>query len=268
MATALARAATSARPALYSLTISTDRRDRVAVQRLRHRVFSAEPGFRLPDDAASRDGRDADRFDDHCDHLLVRYEPTGEVVGCYRMLPPDAAERAGGYYSANEFDLTGLAPHRNRIVEMGRACVAAEHRTGSVVALMWSGILGYLELTRHDVVMGCVSVPMERPGTDRGGDVRGVRDLVRSRHAYEPGVVTPRRRVVVGGRTLDEIAPPPRTAVPPLMRGYLRIGARVCGEPSFDPEFDVADFVTVLALADADRRYLERLRGAADAVRS
>ncbi|WP_064077609.1 GNAT family N-acetyltransferase [Prescottella equi] len=246
----------------YSLLVSSDREHRSAAQALRYRVFAAEPGFVIP---ASDDRLDADRFDDFCDHLLVRDNATDEFVGCYRMLPPDAAIAAGGYYTATEFDLEALDPTGRRVVEMGRACVDAEHRSGSVLALMWAGILHYLQLTGHDTVMGCVSVPMQdRPDAVAGANVRGVRDFLLGRHAAEPSSwVRPLRPVRVDGRPLDDIAAPLRPAVPPLLRGYLRLGAKICGEPAHDPDFGVADFVALQTLHDADTRYLERLQRAA-----
>lgn len=240
----------------YSLTVSTDPGHREAAQRLRRRVFAAEPGFRLP--AGSGD-LDEDRFDEFCDHLLVHDHETGTVVGCYRMLPPDAARAAGGYYTATEFDLTVLDPHRLGAVEMGRACVDPAHRSGTVLTLMWAGILRYLELTGHTWVFGCVSVPMcAQPGEEPGANVLAVRDLLLARHA-----ATPERRVRPL-RPVPATDPSGRAVLPPLLRGYLRLGARICGEPAHDPDFGVADFVALLSLHDADARYLSRLRSAAE----
>lgn len=246
----------------YSLIVSSDREHRVAAQRLRYRVFVSEPGFSIP---ASPFELDADAFDDFCDHILVYDDLTGDYVGCYRMLTPDAAARAGGYYTATEFDISAIDPAARRVVEMGRACVDPAHRNGSVLGLMWSGILQYLELTGHEWVMGCVSVPITpHPGSVPGADVRGVRDFVLNKHAspLERRAV-PRNPVVLGGRTLDQIAPPARVTMPPLLRGYLRMGAVICGEPAYDPAFGVADFVALQGLHSANKRYLDRLRSAA-----
>lgn len=247
----------------YSLVVSTEASDRLAAQRLRYRVFSGEPGFRIPDAGG---GSDADRFDEFCDHVLVRDRVTDDVVGCYRMLPPEAAREAGGYYTATEFDLSALDPHGRGLVEMGRACVDPAHRSGSVLTLMWAGILHYLEATGHNEVVGCVSVPMRTtPDEPEASNVRAVRDLLLERHAVEPAArVRPLNPVMVEGHPLDEIAPLPRPVVPPLLRGYLRLGARICGEPAHDPDFGVADFVAILAVDRADTRYLARLRAAAE----
>ncbi|MFR9752060.1 GNAT family N-acetyltransferase [Nocardia sp. 004] len=260
---------TSARPAVsgeersrYSLVVSSDLEHRVAAQRLRYGVFADEPGFRIPDNGT---GLDADHFDEYCDHILVRDDISEEFVGCYRMLPPDKVIAAGGYYTATEFDLAQLDPVGMRTVEMGRACVVPEHRNGSVLTLMWAGILHYIQLTGYEWVMGCVSVPMrETPADPPGVNVRGVRDMLLGKHACDPERrVRPYRPVHVDGRTLDELTPPARPKLPPLVRGYLRLGAEVCGEPAHDPDFAVADFVALLGLDTINTRYLNRLRDAA-----
>ncbi|MEZ0366562.1 GNAT family N-acetyltransferase [Mycobacterium sp. pUA109] len=245
----------------YSLLLSTDPALIEAAQRLRYEVFSTEPGFALSDTA---DGVDADRFDEYCDHLLVRDDSTGALVGCYRMLPPTGAVAAGGLYTATEFDVTALDPLRPSLVEMGRAVVRTGHRNGAVVLLMWAGILAYLDRCGYDYVTGCVSVPVYGDGPP-GSQLRGIRDFVQRRHA-SPYRLTPYRPVRIDGRSLDDIAAPPRPVLPPLLRGYLRLGARICGEPAHDPAFGVGDFPALLAKRDADTRYLRRLRSVAAAA--
>jgi putative hemolysin len=247
----------------YTLLLSTDPDLIDAAQRLRHDVFTSEPGFAL---AGSADGRDADRFDEYCDHLLVRDDRTGELVGCYRMLPPPGAIAAGGLYTATEFDVRALDVLRPSLVEMGRAVVRADHRNGAVVLLMWAGILAYLDHAGYDHVTGCVSVPVAGAADEPAGtQIRGVRDFVLRRHAA-PYTVHPYRPVLVDGKTLDEIDPPARVTVPALMRGYLRLGAKVCGEPAHDPAFGVGDFPALLDKRQADVRYLRRLRSVSSAA--
>lgn len=247
----------------YTLLLSTDPALIDAAQRLRHDVFTSEPGFGLE---RASDGRDADRFDEFCDHLLVREDNTGELVGCYRMLPPPGAIAAGGLYTATEFDVSELDELRPSLVEMGRAVVREDHRNGGVVLLMWAGILAYLDRCGYDYVTGCVSVPVQGGhGEVPGGQLRGVRDFVRKRHASEY-TVYPYRPVIVDGRGLDDIEPPTRIAVPPLMRGYLRLGAKVCGDPAHDPDFGVGDFPALLDKRQADVRYLHRLRSVVQAT--
>lgn len=250
----------------YSLLLSTDPALIVAAQRLRYDVFSTEPGFGLPEVRAAPEadaGRDHDRFDEHCDHLLVREDNSGELVGCYRMLSPTGAIAAGGLYMATEFDVRALDSLRPSLVEMGRAVVRSDHRNGAVMLLLWAGILAYLDRCGYDYVTGCVSVPLCGAGETPGSQLRGIRDFVLRRHSAAPGYrLLPYRPVVIDGHSLDEIAPPPRPVIPPLMRGYLRLGARICGEPAHDPAFGVGDFPALLDKRDADTRYLRRLRSA------
>ena len=250
----------------YSLLLSTDATLIEAAQRLRYDVFTSAPGFTLPTGA---DGRDVDRFDEYCDHLLVRDDDTGELVGCYRMLAPAGAIAAGGLYTATEFDVRAFDPLRRSLVEMGRAVVRDGHRNGGVVLLMWAGILAYLDKYDYDYVTGCVSVPIsdQADGDAPGSQLRGVRDFILSRHAAPPQYrVRPYRPVRIDGKAIDDIAPPPRPSVPALMRGYLRLGAQVCGEPAHDPDFGVGDFCVLLDKRRADTRYLRRLRSVSAAT--
>jgi putative hemolysin len=248
----------------YSLLLSTDPALIESAQRLRYDVFRQEPGFTLTGQDA---GLDVDRFDEHCDHLLVREDNSGELVGCYRMLSPTGAVAAGGLYTATEFDIQALDGLRPSLVEMGRAVVRKDHRNGAVVLLMWAGILAYLDRCGYDYVTGCVSVPVNGDGGPPGAQIRGVRDFVLRRHAAPPQYrVYPHRPVIIDGRPLDEIPAPARPMIPPLMRGYLRLGARICGEPAYDADFGVGDFPALLDKRQADTRYLRRLRSVAAAT--
>jgi len=246
----------------YTLLLTNDSTHIEAAQRLRCEVFSTEPGFAFADDT----GFDSDRFDEFCDHILVRDDDSGSIVGCYRMLPPPGAIAAGGLYTATEFEIGALDALRPSMVEMGRAVVRGDHRNGAVVLMMWSGILAYLDRCGYDHVIGCVSVPTHGMGKP-GSELRGVRDVVRRRHfAAAEHIVVPYRPVVLDGLGLDQIEPPARPAMPPLIRGYLRLGARICGDPAHDPEFGVGDFPALLDKRRADVRYLNRLRSASAAA--
>src|SRR6202789_881206 len=202
----------------YSLLLSTDPAQVEAAQRLRYDVFSSEPGFAL---TRQDTGLDVDRFDEHCDHLLVREDNSGELVGCYRMLSPAGAVAAGGLYTATEFDIEALDSLRPSLVEMGRAVVHRDHRNGAVVLLMWAGILAYLDRCGYDYVTGCVSVPVAGDGEPPGTQIRGVRDFVMRRHAAPANCrVHPPRPVIIEGRPPGAVSPPSRPVIPPLMRGH------------------------------------------------
>jgi putative hemolysin len=234
----------------YSLLVARDDDEVRAAQRLRHQVFATEMGATLHSPV---DGLDVDRFDEFCDHLVVRDETSGEIVGTYRMLPPERAAAAGGLYSDTEFDLTALAGLRGSLVETGRSCVHPDHRTGAVVGLVWAGIARYMLLSGHSYLAGCASVPL----ADGGTEAAGVWDVVRRKHfAPDDFGVTP-----LHPWDVDAHPVPARPVVPPLLRGYLRLGAWICGRPAYDPDFGVADFFVLLPLDRVDQRYLKFFLG-------
>ncbi|KMS90128.1 GNAT family N-acetyltransferase [Prauserella rugosa] len=236
--------------ARYSLRVASGQDEVLAAQRLRHRVFAEEMGAQLEPGA---DGLDIDHYDEYCDHLVVIDDVTDEIVGTYRMLPPDRALQAGGLYSDTEFHLDNLDPLRGSLVETGRSCVDARHRTGAVVSLVWAGIARYMLLSGHRYLAGCASVPL----ADGGAQAAGVWDIVRGKHfAGEEHRVSPRHPW-----PSDTVARPSRPVLPPLLRGYVRLGARVCGAPAHDPDFGVADFFVLLDLQQVDARYLKFFLG-------
>ncbi|GGY41127.1 GNAT family N-acetyltransferase [Streptomyces omiyaensis] len=230
----------------YVVGLARDRDEVRAAQRLRHLVFAGEMGARLD---GPEPGLDTDAFDAHCDHLLVREETTGEVVGTYRILPPERAAAAGRLYSETEFDLTRLAPLRHDLVEVGRSCVHPAHRNGAVIALIWAGLARYMTRTGHEWLAGCCSVPL----ADGGALAAATWDTVKARHlAPEEYWVTPHKLW-----NADAVRRPEgRTELPALLRGYIRLGAWVCGAPAHDPEFGVADLYVLLSLRRTHPRYL------------
>jgi putative hemolysin len=213
-------------------------------------VFAGEMGATLPSPIV---GLDLDPFDDFCDHLVVRDDSSGAIVGTYRMLPPDRAEMAGKLYADTEFDLGALDALRGSLVETGRSCVHPEHRSGAVVSLVWAGIARYMLLSGHRYLVGCASVPV----LDGGSYAAGVWDIVRQRHyasaAYRTYPLRPWES--------EGIPRPDRSVLPPLLKGYLRLGAVVCGPPAHDPDFGVADFLVLLDLHAMDERYLKFFLG-------
>jgi putative hemolysin len=235
----------------YSLLIADDQAQVAAAQKLRHDVFAGELGAHLP---GAVDGRDIDDFDEFCDHLIVRDDSTGAVVGTYRMLPPGAAEKAGRRYADGEFDMSSLRPLRDQLVETGRSCVHPDHRDGAVVNLMWAGIARYLHLNNLRWLGGCASVPLD----DGGALAAGVWARVSAKHLSPPALrVRPRNPWLTG----DVPAGDPKTALPPLLRGYLRLGSWVCGEPAYDPDFRTADFYVLFSMDRMDPRYRRHFLG-------
>ena len=216
-----------------------------AAQRLRHDVFAGELGANL---RTGVPGHDVDEFDAYCDHLIVRDDATGAVVGTYRMLPPGRTDRR---YGDTEFDLTALDPLRDMLVEAGRSCVHPDHRTGAVINLMWSGIARYLHLHGRKWLGGCASIPLD----DGGATAAAVWERVSARHLAPP-------RMRVRPHRPWPLAPATRNApTPALLRGYLRLGAWVCGEPAYDPDFGCADLYVLLSIDRIDPRYRRHFLG-------
>ncbi|MGA5133456.1 GNAT family N-acetyltransferase [Streptomyces olivoreticuli] len=244
----LARTAGATSPHGYEVTLATGEGVHAA-QRLRHTVLTGEFG----DGAVSAvDGRDVDAFDELCDHLVVHAVATGELVGTYRLLPPKAARAAQGLYADGEFDLSALAPLRGDLVEAGRACVHPGHRNGTVMLALWAGILGYLTERQLRWLCGCASVPLDDGGGRAAAAWRTARDLHYAPPSYRVRPHVPWRAAAAP----DDAG----SALPPLLRGYLRLGARVCGPPAFDADFNTADLFVLLSLDRVHPDYLRLLR--------
>jgi putative hemolysin len=213
-------------------------------QRLRYKVFADEMQARLP---SRQPGIDCDSFDPYCDHLLVRDTATNEVVGTYRVLSSAQAKRIGGLYSDQEFDLVRLAHLRDRMVEVGRSCVHPDYRKGATIALLWSGLGEYMVQYGYDYLIGCASISM----ADGGHVAASVYNRIK--HHYLCPVeyrVFPRCPLPLAALNSALAAP-----TPALIKGYLRLGAYVCGEPAWDPDFNTADLLILLPLSRLTPRY-------------
>jgi putative hemolysin len=235
-----------ATPTRYTVTLARDEDDVRAAQRLRHDVFAGELGALL---TSPQPGLDVDPFDAYCDHLLVRDTLTGQVVGTYRLLPPERAAIAGRLYSEGEFDISPLDAIRPGLVEVGRSCVHPDHRDGAVIGLIWAGIARYMVDRGHDWLAGCCSVPL----SDGGALAAGTWDRVRAKHLAPEEF---RVRPLLPWSAEGVPRPAARTELPPLLRGYVRLGAWVCGEPAHDPDFGVADLYVLLSMRRINQRYL------------
>jgi putative hemolysin len=240
----------SARPSRarrYDLVLARSQQEIAEAQRLRFRVFSEELGAALNH---AWQGRDRDPLDEVCDHLLVRDAATREVVGTYRLLTGEKARRCGGFYSEGEFELGDLARLGPRLCELGRACVAAGHRSGSVILMLWQGVARYAKAHGCDHIFGCASVDLRDGGLN-------------AHRLAEHFAAQPVDSLFAGARPRRRLAPPPprqptkleRPVLPPLLKGYLNAGARVCPEPAWDPQFGTADFLVFLPLAGLEPRY-------------
>jgi putative hemolysin len=214
-------------------------------QRLRYQVFARELGAHLH---TQLPGLDYDPFDPHCEHLLVRDNVTGQVVGCTRLLTDRQAQQAGGFYSQTEFDLSRILTLPGRFVEVGRTCIHPDYRNGTTIATLWTGLAGFIAEHGFDYFIGCPSIPL-------GAGYRQA-------HATYVALAA-RYRLPEAQRVTPLIPLPPpegpvdlfKPALPPLLKAYLRLGARIGGEPCLDADFGVADLFILLPTRDIERRY-------------
>ena len=222
-------------------------------QKLRYRVFADEMGARL---STRTPGVDRDIYDPFCEHLIVRDEDAGRIVGTYRILSPSAAREVGSYYSENEFDLTRLRHLRGRMVEIGRACIDADYRSGAVITLLWSGLARYMLENGYDYLIGCASVSM----ADGGHTAASLYNRLKEEHLcplqYPVFPPTP--------LPMPALRPGLEADTPPLVKGYLRAGAWICGEPAWDPDFNTADLPVLLPVSRLDARYAKHFLGRKD----
>ena len=223
-------------------------------QRLRFDIFGTEMGARL---STKVPGHDIDLFDDYCEHLLVRETETGQVIGTYRVLTPEQAKRAGSTYSDTEFDLTRLRDMRSRMVELGRSCVHADHRQGGVIMALWGALFEFMERNRLDVMIGCASIPMLHNGMVTGDAAASIWHQLRETHlAPIQFHVRPRLPLPVEHLEHDLSIEPPA-----LIKGYLRLGAKILGAPAWDPDFNTADLPMLMQTADIPARYRRHFAG-------
>lgn len=225
-------------------------------QALRYRVFAEELGARLRGDTP---GLDVDELDAYCQHLLVREARTGRVVGSTRLLTDDQARRIGRFYSEGEFELGAIARLPGRLLEVGRTCIAPQYRQGSAIAVLWAGLAGFVYLHGIDYLFGCASIPLGEDDVQAAAMMNRIRRLAMSDATLR---VTPRLPLHTPQAPEDVLDAP----LPALLKAYIRLGAKACGEPCRDPDFGVADVLMLLDVKDLNptysRHFLERVTDA------
>lgn len=211
-------------------------------QHLRYKVFAEEMGANI----MSKDGLDSDGFDKFCDHLLIRDQSTNRVVGTYRILNPSMANEAGGYYASGEFDITRLSHLFDSTVEVGRACVHPDYRHGGTIALLWAGLAKYMQMHQYQYMIGCGSISM----ADGGHTAASVFHQLQAHMAPVEYRVFPHCPLPI-----DALKQDLDVSCPALIKGYLRLGAYICGNPAWDPDFNTADLLIMLPLSRINQRY-------------
>jgi len=219
-------------------------------QRLRFEVFNLELGEGLADSYAT--GLDVDPFDEFCDHLIVEELATTEIVGTYRLQTGQLAAANLGYYSEREFDFAPYERFRCEMIELGRACVHADHRTFNLLHLLWRGLAVYATERKARYLIGCSSLtsqdPIEGLATYRKLQAylatRELRTCPREQFNVLAAIARLDQTSTYSGSPLRATA----GASSRLLRAYLAIGAKICGPPAIDREFGTIDFLTLLDL--------------------
>ncbi len=230
----------------FSVFWANSEEDLLKAQKLRAVAF----GFCPPETPFDEIIPEYDAFDPHARHLLVTVSQTGHCVGTYRLLDPEGARKAGGFYTESEFDISSLTPFLSRTAELGRSCVHPDYRRGGVITLLWSALARTLIAEEIRYLMGCASLDLTNPDLDPDQ----IYSDLRLHHWGDPSLtVVPHRPFPCLLRALDSDRRVP--TLPPLLKGYLRLGARCIGDPAHDPLFRTADFPVWLPLSAMDSGY-------------
>ncbi len=266
-ATALAPDLLASQPFIHrqgrlDVRIAASEAEIAAAQALRYHIFMGEMGA-VPTPEMIACQRDIDPYDSVCDHLLVidhGIDGAPHVVGTYRLLRQVVAEQHQGFYSAGEYDLTPLletAREGGQLLELGRSCVSPEYRNSTTISLLWRGIAAYLEAHNIGYMFGCASLPGTNP------DAHAAELSWLWHHHLAPPPL--RARALPGHHVPMERIPAGRydpraasRALPPLLKGYLRVGAMVGDGAFVDRQFNTVDVFVVMPVAGITRRYLDR----------
>jgi len=239
----------------FVVKLAENHEDVERAQRLRYEVFNIEQGRGLKN--AERYGIDFDEFDEYCLHLLVTEKASGKVVGTYRAHLGCVANSAKGFYSSKEYEIHGLYRIADKCLELGRTCVDAGYRSGAVVALLWTGITELIVRANLKYMLGCVSLDETDPALGWA-----LYEYISGKYSRcEEFKVVPRPGfrlerppdIKINRLMADETSL--RKKIPPIFKGYLRLGGRICGEPALDKEFGTIDFFILVDVARAPSRY-------------
>ncbi|WP_417660438.1 L-ornithine N(alpha)-acyltransferase [Pseudomonas sp.] len=218
-------------------------------QALRYRVFSSEFDAKLK---GAELGLDMDDYDVHCSHIGVRDLNSGELVATTRLLDHHAAASLGRFYSEEEFSLHGLAHLQGPVLEIGRTCVDLAYRNGGTIAVLWSELAEVLNEGGYSYLMGCASIPMQDGGIQAQAIMQRLRERYLCTEHLRAEPKTPLPGLDLPSNIIAEM--------PPLLKAYMRLGAKICGEPCWDPDFQVADVFILLKRDELCPRYARHFK--------
>lgn len=220
-------------------------------QALRYRVFSAEFDAKLN---GAELGLDMDDYDIHCRHIGVRDLESGQLVATTRLLDHQAAAGLGRYYSEEEFALHGLAGLEGPVLEIGRTCVDIAYRNGATIAVLWGELAEVLNEGGYSYLMGCASISMQDGGIQAHAVMQRLRERYLCTEHLRAEPKHPLPQLDLPGNVIAEM--------PPLLKAYMRLGAKICGEPCWDKDFQVADVFILLKRDELCPRYARHFKAA------
>ncbi|MFO0324242.1 MAG: GNAT family N-acetyltransferase [Burkholderiales bacterium] len=256
--------ATTRRRPTYEVAVARTQAEVEEAQRLRYQVFFEEMGAQAAARIVATE-RDVDQYDTDCEHLLVRESESGMVVGCYRIMRPEAALRRGAFYSDSEFDLSRLANIRSTTAEVGRACIHPDFRNGATIMLLWSGLARFMVENGYEYVIGCASIPLA-DGHDNARAVYesvAATNLAPAEYRVFPRVPYPLETRQPASVVLSNVTPirPAKPHIPALIKGYVRLGAWIGGAPAWDADFNTADLFVLLPIKRMSGAYARHFLG-------
>lgn len=236
-----------ARPRIFAEFINSEPEIRSA-QKMRYEVFCDEYNVELPVNMIwNGHPIDVDELDDHCLHLVVRDQNSDTIIGYTRVLTCDLAKRFGSYYSSHEFDISNVVNRPGRFLEIGRTCIHPEHRNGATIAVLWAFLAKFMQDNNYQYLFGCASVSLD----DDGRTLSALTPIIEAKYMADTEYrVTPKLPFTLRNEWKAE-----KASFPPLLKAYTRMGARICGDACWDPDFNVADLFVLLDINNVANRY-------------
>lgn len=235
----------------FILDIAQDSNQLDQVFRLRYRIFNQELKEGLASSEAT--GRDEDRFDEFCDHLLIIDKQTEQIVGTYRLNPYFKAKAGYGYYSSTEFDIKNITTPNIKLLEVGRACIEPAYRDGSVMTVLWYGLARYIKIHDLEYLCGCASL-------EKSASAEFASKVFA--YAREKNLLMPAEFEIYPLSDNQVLGFDPNYQIedmlsvkknlPPLFKGYFAINTKIAGYPAYDPDFNVIDFFMMFDAKELD----------------
>lgn len=235
----------------YSVGMANTAQEIDELHKLRYEIFNIELDEGIKENETIQ--RDIDKFDSNCDHLIVKDKASNRIIGTYRIHPSWKIHKEG-FYTSTEFNISKLKLEKGRNIEVGRACIHPEHRGNMIIAILWMALRQYCIENKVDALFGVASIPK--------CEIEELTSLYKclldKGHLINDGTVTP-----LPEQRAELVANPPETfrkeLLGSLIKGYLKIGAKLIGEPVFDPIFGCYDFFVLLEMKNANWDYIDSL---------